>query len=345
MCDDMGIDTGIDLDALIGCAELARDIVGRELPSALLHAGPRYAAVRVMTTNGPDEYERLAEHAARAQQGNLAKEADKLASQHKLFVRDRLARLLDDGSFVEDALLANALAGDLPADGVVTGVGPRRRPAGVRDGERPDGEGRLVGRADRREDRSPHRARAAARAAGRVPRRLRRRAHHRPGRAVSRAARRGPDLRQRGAALGQGPAGVLPLRTFGRGRRLHPGVLRRRVHGRRERLDVSRLAPDGRGRDRRARLTRGDGRRPHARDRERVRRQPVRVGRRGDRRCQTLPLVSADVVASRPARRRRSRAGRRRSPDPPTRSHRGTARRTTCTRSSTRWSTTARSSS
>jgi acetyl-CoA carboxylase carboxyltransferase component len=76
-----------------------------------------------MSTNGPDEYERLAEHAERARQGNLAKEAEKLASQHKLFVRDRLARLLDEGSFVEDALLANALAGDLPADGVVTGVG------------------------------------------------------------------------------------------------------------------------------------------------------------------------------------------------------------------------------
>src|SRR5690242_11787271 len=76
-----------------------------------------------MTENGPDEYERLAEHTERARQGNLAKEAEKLASQHKRFVRDRLARLLDEGSFVEDALLANALAGDLPADGVVTGVG------------------------------------------------------------------------------------------------------------------------------------------------------------------------------------------------------------------------------
>jgi hydroxymethylglutaryl-CoA lyase len=41
MCEDMGVDTGIDLDALIGCAALARDIVGRDLPSALLHAGPR----------------------------------------------------------------------------------------------------------------------------------------------------------------------------------------------------------------------------------------------------------------------------------------------------------------
>jgi acetyl-CoA carboxylase carboxyltransferase component len=76
-----------------------------------------------MSDNGPDEYERLTEHSERARQGNLAKEAEKLASQHKLFVRDRLARLLDEGSFVEDALLANALAGDLPADGVVTGVG------------------------------------------------------------------------------------------------------------------------------------------------------------------------------------------------------------------------------
>src|SRR6478609_4486285 len=32
MCEDMGIDTGIDLDALVDCAALARDIVGRELP-------------------------------------------------------------------------------------------------------------------------------------------------------------------------------------------------------------------------------------------------------------------------------------------------------------------------
>jgi acetyl-CoA carboxylase carboxyltransferase component len=61
----------------------------------------------------------------RALQGNLHKEAEKLERQHKLFVRDRLALLLDEGSFVEDGLLANASApgGDLPADGVVTGIG------------------------------------------------------------------------------------------------------------------------------------------------------------------------------------------------------------------------------
>ena len=67
--------------------------------------------------------EDIAAAAARALQGNLAREADKLARQGKLFVRDRLALLLDEGSFVEDGLLANALAADLPADGVVTGRG------------------------------------------------------------------------------------------------------------------------------------------------------------------------------------------------------------------------------
>jgi methylmalonyl-CoA decarboxylase subunit alpha len=67
----------------------------------------------------------IAKATERALQGNLAKEAEKLARQRKLFVRDRLALLLDEGTFVEDALLANAGApsGDLPADGVVTGRG------------------------------------------------------------------------------------------------------------------------------------------------------------------------------------------------------------------------------
>src|SRR5437763_13881205 len=59
----------------------------------------------------------------RALQGNLERQREKLASQNKLFVRDRLTLLLDEGSWVEDALLANAMAGDLPADGVITGAG------------------------------------------------------------------------------------------------------------------------------------------------------------------------------------------------------------------------------
>jgi acetyl-CoA carboxylase carboxyltransferase component len=71
----------------------------------------------------PHELGELARLTERALAGNLAKGADKLAAQHKLFVRDRLALLLDDGSFVEDGLLANNRADDLPADGVVTGTG------------------------------------------------------------------------------------------------------------------------------------------------------------------------------------------------------------------------------
>jgi acetyl-CoA carboxylase carboxyltransferase component len=51
------------------------------------------------------------------------KAAAKLAQQGKLYVRDRIALLLDEGSFVEDGQLANALATGLPADGVVTGQG------------------------------------------------------------------------------------------------------------------------------------------------------------------------------------------------------------------------------
>jgi hydroxymethylglutaryl-CoA lyase len=41
MLHDMGLDTGIDLDALLAAAALAQEVVGRELPSGVLKAGPR----------------------------------------------------------------------------------------------------------------------------------------------------------------------------------------------------------------------------------------------------------------------------------------------------------------
>jgi methylmalonyl-CoA decarboxylase subunit alpha len=67
----------------------------------------------------------ISEAAARALRGNIERGGEKLAAQGKLFVRDRIDLLVDPGSFVEDGLLANAMAttGDLPADGVVTGIG------------------------------------------------------------------------------------------------------------------------------------------------------------------------------------------------------------------------------
>jgi len=39
LCEEMGIETGIDLDALIEVGRLAEDIVGHQLPSELIHAG------------------------------------------------------------------------------------------------------------------------------------------------------------------------------------------------------------------------------------------------------------------------------------------------------------------
>jgi acetyl-CoA carboxylase carboxyltransferase component len=56
-------------------------------------------------------------HAAALAGGDAARWPGKMA------VRDRVRLLLDEDSWVEDGLLANAGAGDLPADGVLTGVG------------------------------------------------------------------------------------------------------------------------------------------------------------------------------------------------------------------------------
>jgi hydroxymethylglutaryl-CoA lyase len=39
MCEEMGIATGIDLDRLIDCGNLAEEIFGRPLPGKLMHAG------------------------------------------------------------------------------------------------------------------------------------------------------------------------------------------------------------------------------------------------------------------------------------------------------------------
>jgi methylmalonyl-CoA decarboxylase subunit alpha len=75
-----------------------------------------------MTAERQEEAFRALAKQARA--GGAERYHAKAREQGKLFVRERLRRLLDDAdSLVEDGLLANALAGDLPADGVVTGVG------------------------------------------------------------------------------------------------------------------------------------------------------------------------------------------------------------------------------
>jgi methylmalonyl-CoA decarboxylase subunit alpha len=65
----------------------------------------------------------LDEATARALAGGPSRHHDKAREQGKLPVRERVALLLDDGSFAEEALLANWQEEGLGADGVVTGVG------------------------------------------------------------------------------------------------------------------------------------------------------------------------------------------------------------------------------
>lgn len=60
---------------------------------------------------------------AQIERGGAPKYQAKNAESGKMFARDRIARLVDAGSFVEDAMLANCEADELPADGVITGVG------------------------------------------------------------------------------------------------------------------------------------------------------------------------------------------------------------------------------
>ncbi|GED53355.1 acyl-CoA carboxylase subunit beta [Brevibacillus borstelensis] len=65
----------------------------------------------------------LRERIAQVEKGGDEKYHAKLKEQNKLFVRDRLKLLFDDEFHVEDGLFANFMAGDLPADGVVTAIG------------------------------------------------------------------------------------------------------------------------------------------------------------------------------------------------------------------------------
>jgi acetyl-CoA carboxylase carboxyltransferase component len=65
----------------------------------------------------------LKDKLARVARGGAANYHEKNAQDGKLFARERIRELLDPDSFVEEAALANCEARDLPADGVVTGIG------------------------------------------------------------------------------------------------------------------------------------------------------------------------------------------------------------------------------
>ena len=64
----------------------------------------------------------LKETLERIAKGGAPKYHQKNAETGKAFARDRIAKLVDAGSFIEDAALANNLDPELPADGVITGT-------------------------------------------------------------------------------------------------------------------------------------------------------------------------------------------------------------------------------
>ncbi|MGH3272861.1 MAG: acyl-CoA carboxylase subunit beta, partial [Streptosporangiaceae bacterium] len=70
-------------------------------------------------TGGPAGFQPVRE---RIQRGGAARYHEAAAASGKLFARQRLALLTDEGSFTEDGAFANALADGLPADGVITGT-------------------------------------------------------------------------------------------------------------------------------------------------------------------------------------------------------------------------------
>ncbi len=56
------------------------------------------------------------------ERGGAPKYHEAAAARGKMFARDRIGLLADEGTFTEDGRYANAAAGDLPADGVITGT-------------------------------------------------------------------------------------------------------------------------------------------------------------------------------------------------------------------------------
>ena len=67
--------------------------------------------------------EKLIQTLDRVQKGGGPKYHQKNGEAGKLFARERIARLFDEDTFIEDAALANNLDPELAADGVVTGTG------------------------------------------------------------------------------------------------------------------------------------------------------------------------------------------------------------------------------
>lgn len=69
------------------------------------------------------DYQRYYEEQARILKGGQEKYHERNKSVGKMFVRERLEKIFDDNSIVEDGLFANSEDPSLPADGCITGIG------------------------------------------------------------------------------------------------------------------------------------------------------------------------------------------------------------------------------
>src|SRR6185369_1566259 len=67
--------------------------------------------------------ETLKARITQVEKGGAEKYHSKNKEVGKLFARERIAQLVDEGSFIEEGKLANNLDAELPSDGVITGLG------------------------------------------------------------------------------------------------------------------------------------------------------------------------------------------------------------------------------
>ena len=277
----------------------------------------------------------------RAHGGGAPKYHQKLAEQGKLFVRERLRLLLDaaEGSPRTGCWRARS-AGDLPADGVVTGVGTSTAgPSCVMANDSTVKAGSWGARTVEKIIRIIELARRHEHP-DRLPGRLGRRADHRPGRTVPGPARRGRrSSTTRSRRPARCPRSAACSARAPRAARTSPRSATSCSWSRATpRCTWARRAwPRG---HRRAGDARGDGRGADALRGLRLRRPAGADDKAAIEAAQALPLLlPAELArASRPDRggRRPARRSTRRSW-----SRRTSDGRSTCTRWSPAWSTTA----
>ena len=155
----------------------------------------------------------------RALAGGPERHRAKAREQEKLPVRERVAMLLDEGSFAEEAQLANWEQDGLGADGVVTGLGTiEGRPVALMANDPTVKAGSWGPKTVEKILRIQERALALQHPDG-LPRRLGRRADHRAGADVSRRRRGAGRIFHNQVKLsGRRAAGVRAVRAE-RGRR------------------------------------------------------------------------------------------------------------------------------